>query len=138
MTYYEDYRIATGFNVALGSLTNIEGITPPGDEPFAAPKALPLYDQGKIAVRLNGLQFTRGYPNVQWFFSRMTYVQLAYLASTYCSGGLSGQVTIYTTLGAAAYSRMNAVINLPKPATLRSQYRYTDVAITFTRLSASS
>lgn len=135
---YESYKIAAGYNVGSGSLVNIESITPTNDEPFAAPKALPLYDDGLPAVRGDGLITLRGFAAVTWQFGRLTFGQYSYLKSTYCGGGLSGLVTINTTLGGSTYSRMNAVMVLKKPKELHSEYRYTEAEVEFTKLEAAS
>lgn len=140
ITPYEDYRIAAGHNVIIGSLVNIETITPSGDEPFAAPKAFPLYDDGQVHMKLNRLVFTSGFPNIQWLWTRLTYKQYLYLRSTYCSGGLSGFVTIYTTLadGLTTYHRMNASIVLKKMVDIKSEYRFQECPVQFVGLEAAA
>lgn len=135
----ESYSIASGWDVALGSLVNVENITPTNDVPFDPPKGIPGYEEGNKKVRGDGLILTQGYANVTWHWTRLTYAQYAYLKSTYCSGGLSGQVTIYTTLGSASYSRMNAIMFLPMAKELRGEYgRYLEVDILFTHLKPAA
>ncbi|SRR5260221_4390112 len=137
---YEDYRIGAGHNVGIGSLQNIESITPSGDEPFAGPKAFPLYDDGQIKMKLNRLVYASGFPNITWQFTRLTYKQYLYLRSTYCSGGLSGFVTIYTTLNASltTYYRMNASIVLKKMVEIKSEYRFQECPVLFVGLEAAA
>lgn len=134
----EQYAIAAGLNVPYGSLVNIELILPGGDEYFAGPKALPLYDDGEVDPILDGDLQERGYASVTWFFTRLTYAQYSYLKTTYCNGGLSGDVTIYTTLGDTTFYRMNAKIHLKKPKDLRSEYRYQDAEVLFVKLGLAA
>lgn len=141
VAYYEDYRIGVGHDVAIGTdLKNIESITPTGDEPFSAPKAFPLYDDGQIKMKLNRLVYASGFPSITWQFSRLTYLQYLYLRNTYCSGGLSGFVTIYTTLGTSLtnYSRMNASMVLKKMNEIKSEYRFQECPVLFVGLEAAA
>lgn len=112
----EDYRIAAGHDVALGSLVNIETIKPSTDHySFYGPKAIGSYDPGQPNVRGDGLYSFSGFPSVAWIFDVMTRTQLAYARTTWCNGGWSGYVTIYTTTGGTTYARYNAnlLISLP-------------------------
>ncbi len=132
-----NYKIAAGWNVGSGSLVDITTITPVDDEPFAEPKALPLYDDGPTKIYGDGSTGIFGFAAVTWAWTRLTYAQYTYLKTTYCNGGLSGQVTILTTLGSSTFVRMNAWIGLKKPKELRSEYRYQEAEITFTRLAVA-
>lgn len=113
MAPFYDYRIGAGYNVALASLVNIETILPTNDRKFYAPMAYGLSAPGVRKGRLNGVGFRSGFSHVIWFFKVATRAQYEYLSTTYCSSGLSGQVTIYTTVGKSTYARYNAVIDLP-------------------------
>lgn len=135
----EDYRIATGHNVPLVNLAILSSITPVGDLPFPLPKGLPTYDDGKVDPVLNGELQERGYAAATWFFTRLSYAQYAYLRTTYCAGGLWGLVTIYTQLeGQAAFTCVNAIMHLKKAVEIRSEYRYQDVVIEFTRIGLAA
>ncbi len=104
----QDYRIAAGHNVALGSLSNIETIKPTNDKYFFSPQAIGNYDPGQPNVRGDGLYSFSGQPSVDWFFAAATRKQLAYARTTWANGGWSGYVTIYTTTGDETYARYNA------------------------------
>lgn len=135
----EGYKIASGYNVALGSLVDIETITPSSDEPFAGPQVIALYDDGLLAVRGDGLITIRGFASVTWRFGRMTYAQYAYLKATYCGGGLSGLVTILTALGSATKVRMNAAMTLKKPVDLHAEVWYrAPIDVVFTKLETAA
>lgn len=135
----EDYRIGVGHNVPLVNLMVISSITPPGDIPFPPPKGLPTYDDGKVDPVLNGELQERGYAVAGWFFTRMSYAQLSYLRTTYCAGGLWGLVTIYTQLeGTATFTRVNANMHIKKAVEIRSEYRYLEVTVEFTRIGLAS
>lgn len=109
-----DYRIAAGYNVALGSLVNIETITATGDtRKFYAPQAYGHSSPGALAYRLDGTGYRRGFLRVDWIFPAATRNQYEYLSTTYCSGLLTGQCTIYTRVGKSTYARYNAVMQLP-------------------------
>ncbi len=139
MTFFSDYRIAAGWNVVLGSLVNIESILPNGDTyRFRAPQAYGLYNVGQNRIRGDGLVYVAGYASVTWRFGVMTRLQYEYLRTTYCNGGFSGKVTILTTLGSSAYSRMNASMILPTPAgTDGAFYGFRNYDVFMTRLVAS-
>lgn len=109
MSSLYDYRIAAGHDVALGSLVTITTIKPTNDSYyFWAPKAIGFYDPGKVNVRGDGLLSFNGFPSVQWVFDTMTRLQLSYARTTWCNGGWSGYVTIYSTNGDTTYARYNA------------------------------
>ena len=128
--------IAAGYNVALVNLIRISSIIPSGDEYFGDPKSVGLYDQG--IVKYNGLGgiTTQGFRMAPWMFTRLTWLQYYYASATWCGGGLSGEVTILTPLNSqnGTYTRLNAILHLPKPSELRSEYRYNEVPFKFTRL----
>lgn len=131
----QGYKIAAGFNVALGSMTDITTIVPSGDEAFADPKVLPMYEDGIVKIRGDGLVTIQGFAAQIWFWTRLTYKQYDYLRQTYCSGGLSGQVTVLVNVGgSASLTRMNAVLILNMPKDIKSEFRYQDAMATFTRL----
>lgn len=126
--------------MVLGSLVDITTIKPSGDSMyFADPKVLPLYDDGIIKTNGVGGVYVQGYAVQPWFFGFMTYKQYDYLRDTYCSGGLSGDVTVLVNIaGDATLTRMNAKLVLDPPAKLKSFPWYKDVTIKFTRLRTAS
>lgn len=132
------YKIASGYNVAAGSLVNIESITPTSDVAFVAPQVLGTFDPGKYIIRGDGTLYLTGFPTQQWLFSALTRLQLAYLRTTYCSGGWSGLVTINTRLGDTPYVRYNAVMILPKPSESEGRlYAYKNYSVKMARLAVS-
>lgn len=134
---FSNYRIAATYNVALGSLVNIEAIRPTNDRYFYAPQAIPYGSPGLKRIKLNGVSARAGYPSVDWLFAMLTRAQYEYLRNTYCAGGYSGQVTIYTTVSGNTYARYNAVIDVPETSTIAEGfYAYKRVAIRFTHLVA--
>lgn len=137
-TIWQDYRIGAGYNVALGSLVNIESITPVGDQRFLVVNSFGSYDPGAARVRADGTIYLAGYATVLWRLAALTFKQYEYLSTTYCSGGISGKVTIYTRLNAiGTYVRCNAILILPKLAELDKRVSaFANTALTFTRVVA--
>lgn len=133
-----DYRIGAGHNLPLGSLTNIEDITPPSDVSFYAPDSLGFYDPGQMRVRGDGSFMIAGFPKTEWRWRSITRAQVRYLQETYCGGGYSGTVTIYTTTDdEATYTRHNSTMLLPKlPDSGKNFTRYTNYVVRHTRLVA--
>lgn len=135
----QGYKLAAGFDVALGSMIDITTITPSGDEPFSDPKVLPLYIDGIVKIRGDGLVTTQGFAAQPWFWTRMTYKQYYYLRTTYCSNGLSGPVTVMVNVGAnTTLTRMNAIMILSTPKDIKSEFRFQDVLVMFTRLKVAA
>lgn len=133
----EQYKIAATYNVALNSLVNIEAIKPTSDQYFYAPKAIPYGSPGIKRVKLDGVSYRAGYSAVDWLFAVLTRLQYEYLRNTFCAGGYSGQVTIYSTLSSSVYQRFNAVIDVPETIAISDGfYAYKNVAIHFTHLVA--
>jgi hypothetical protein len=134
------YKIGVGYNVASGSLVNIETIRPTNDRLFYPPDTYGSYRSGLRKTRLNGLDFLSGYPSLVWRFDYMTRAQLRYLMDTYCSSGLSGKVTINTTTNnTTTYSRLNAVMHLPDLAEAqKNTLIFTHVPVVFQRLATAS
>lgn len=131
------YKIAATYNVALNSLVNIELIKPTNDQYFFAPLAIPFGSPGVKRVRLDGTSFRAGYPSVEWRFDVLTRAQYEYLKTTYCSGGYSGQVTIYTTVSGNTFARYNAVIDIPETVAMSSgYYAYRGVGVRLSHLVA--
>lgn len=131
-----DYRIAPGHDLPLGSLTNIETITPPGDVAFYPPQAWGNYDPGQYKSRGDGTVYLSGQESTRWRWRSMTRLQYQYLQDTYCGGGQSGTVTIYTTLdNVNTYELCNATMILPKiPEAGPNFTRYTQVDVDLVRL----
>jgi hypothetical protein len=139
---FYQYKLASGWNVAAGSLVNIESIKPTGDTYyFFAPKAYGFYDPGQRKVRGDGTILMVGFPLVTWEFDVITRLQHEYLIATYSTGGntYSGKVTINTRLGTSTYVRYNAVMIIPKPIEADgATYAFRNYRVLFTRLAAAA
>ncbi len=133
----ELYAIASGWNVPQISLTRLIDISVSG-ELYAGPKAITFYDDGDIHPKTNRAAFSSGYPNVKWLVGIAYYEQYTYAKTTWCAGGLSGDVTIYTTLGGVSFSRMNATLWLDKPVQMHGKIWYTEMPMTFIGLFPST
>lgn len=111
-----DNRIGAGHNLPLGSLANIETIQPTGDVNFYPPESYGNYDPGVAKYRTDAHVAFSGFNKTVWRWrGKITRKQARYLQDTYCGGGYSGDVTIYTELdNPGTYVRCNAVMNLTK------------------------
>lgn len=133
------YSIGVGYDVPLLSLTRITSIVVPGTQRFGDPKATPKWDDGEPKIVLDGMVDPVGFQSIVWEFGFVLFPQYSYLRTTYCAGGLSGRVTIYTNVsGSATYQRLNAIMILKSPAAYQSEYWYKPVELTFTRLEAAA
>jgi hypothetical protein len=134
------YKIASGLNVGSGSLVNVELIKPTGGTYFYAPDSYGTYSLGQRKMRLNGTLFNSGYKVLVWKFDYITWVQVRYLMTTYCSSAYDGDVTINTTTDATTtYSRLNAHMILPElPASEKNFTIFPHFRIVFTRLATAS
>jgi hypothetical protein len=122
-----DYRIASGHNVALGSLTNVEnigqlwlaGVRPP-------PVTVPVNTYPTRYIALSGIEYGDGLIKHEWRFSIIPSTGLDYLQDTYLGAVtvVSAAVTIYTRLqdqGVNVYARYNAYLARPIPG---QDYQY--------------
>lgn len=130
------YSLGAGHNLPLGSLTNVEMITPTGDVAFYAPQSWGNYDPGQYKMRGDGIVYTSGHEVTHWRWRSMTRKQYQYLQDTYCNGGQSGTVTAYTLLdNPGTYERCNATMILPKlPDAGPNFSRYTNVDVLLVKL----
>src|SRR5574342_478422 len=134
MPFYQ-FAIASGWNAALGSLANVETTFPKaGIEGYGS------YDPGAIRIRADGTQYLAGYAALHWRFSAMTRPELRTAMTTYCNTSYSGKVTSYTlTDNSGTYSRLNAILTLPKLPELDKANSYmTGIIWRFTRLTTAS
>lgn len=135
-----DYKIAAGWN-NVGGLTRVSSIVPTDDIAFEDPKAYGGAAAGVAKIRGDGTIYYAGFQSVVWQFGAWTYLQYAYLQSTYCGGlgNLSGKVTIRTRDIGGSYANLNAILTLNAPAQLDYDSLYfLNPSITFTRLSTAS
>lgn len=133
------YAIGAGYNLPLGSLTNVELIIPTGGTPFYPPESYGTYDPGDDRIRGDGTLYQAGFAFCEWRWGgRITRLQISHLQDTYCAGGRSGKVTIYTkTDDANTYARYNALMLLPKlPDSRHSFTIQQDYNVRMTRMQA--
>lgn len=130
--------ICAGYNQPLGNLLPIALIKVNGIA-FAEPKTQYFYTPGKRLIRADGSVYNSGFAEAVWNFGILTFDQLAYLQTNYCSGGWSGNITVLTTTIGTTLSRLNAQLILPQPSELKAHMSwYIDVPIHLTRLTAAS
>lgn len=117
------FKIAAGWNVASGSLTNIELIKPTGSQLFYPPDVYPGYDNGEENVRGDGMVSYNGFAEVPWRFMFLLKPQWNYLYSTINGNSNTGKVTINTlTNQVNNYTRLNAIMVLPKLSTTQKNF----------------
>jgi hypothetical protein len=131
------YMIGAGYDVPLDELQAITSL-PGSGEKFAEPRAIPLYSSGQKRFTLARGIYTGGFASVIWRFGILYYVQWAYLSSTYCGGGLSGEVTINTTLNSTSFSRQNAIMQLKDPIDMQAEYWYKGADALFSLTGAAA
>lgn len=137
-THFEQYAIGAGYNVALDSLSRFESLSA-GGRYFVLVEGRGSFNQGERQSDGEGLDIFEGYSLTTWTLKVMTYAQLDYLRSTYCAGGWSGKVTIYTTLGGIAFYRRNAVMKLELPYNVNGKFQaIREFPIQMTRLTEPS
>ena len=131
---YQGYKIAVGNNNVAG-LINLEDILV-GNRPYIV-KGVGNYRQGEPITQANGRVAFIGFPSLQWVLTMMTRAQYAYLKTTYCAGGYTGDVTITTRTDSDSYANYNAVMTLPFTADVEKGFgRYQNIVIALTRLEA--
>lgn len=119
-----DFRIAAGWDVALGSLTNVETIVTSDHRHFYPPDVYPGYDDGHENVRGDEMVAYNGFPLLPWRFSIFYSIQRYYLYHTINGDSNTGKVTIYTLTnkGDTTYTRGNAIMYLPPLAQAQKNY----------------
>lgn len=130
-------KIGVGWDQPLISLTLLTSITV-GSSKIFGPEVIPHYSPGIYKIQGNGLVKTLGYQTVKWMFGILPYDQYAYLSTTYCGGGFSGKVTVYTNLGTPTYVRVNAIMILPNQQDLQAQNWYKRAAVDLTRIQPAA
>jgi hypothetical protein len=131
--------IGVGWNVPLISLTLFTSILPTSDSMrFVGPEVTRHYNPGLIKITGTGKVKTLGYPSTKWLEGILTYLGYAYLSTTYCSGGLSGYVTVYTTLGTPTYVRRNAILILDAPDSYQGVNWYKTAPVHITRIQPTT
>jgi hypothetical protein len=138
MTYY-DYRWATGHDVALASLTNVENdlATYAVQKPFAI-RSQPVNTFSQVRETLDGYVIMDGLFDHTWQISALTRAGVKYIEDTYMTSNESTAITIYTRRhNRESYTRYNAYI---KPFTFGDDIDYqrnkfVNITLTFTNLS---
>lgn len=116
-----DYRWASGFNVALANLRNVETDL----FPYTTPRlTAPLAGLVNTYPRRTKMLSTRvkgdGTINLEWRFAALPVAALDYIISEYltplANGDVSAEMTIYTRQAElGTYTRYNANLVLPQP-----------------------
>lgn len=135
-----DFRIATGWNVALGSLTNVEALPKQSGYRFFPPTIVPGYDDGEERFPGDGSLYLEGYPFVPWFMGDFRYPLWSYFFLTINAGLRRNKVTIYTPLyPGGSPVRRNAWMHLPKPTHAATDFNILpDYTIQMLRLTTPS
>lgn len=116
-----DYRLASGWNVALASMTNIETLLLAVVPLRRLPPVSLLDRYPQRATLLSGRTFGDGPARLEWRWDVLPMAALRRIQDTYLSGSVvSAQVTVYTRdpdAGATSYVRANAYLTRPQPGT---------------------
>lgn len=132
-----DYRLASGWNVALASMTNIETLLLAVVPLRRLPPASVLDRYPQRATVLSGRTFGDGPARLEWRWDVLPMAALRRIQDTYLSGSVvSAQVTVYTRdpdAGATSYVRANAYLTRPQPGTdyTMRQNRALDLTLRF-------
>ena len=112
------YRIASGHDVALSSLVNVEDISQIGEPP----RTLPVNTYPQRTKTLNGRVHGDGEIIHDWTWGYLPMTAITYVISNLLTVNgtvaASQPVTLYTRrrdLGADEYRRYNAYIEYPQP-----------------------
>lgn len=140
------FAIASGWNVALASLTNVEALLYPYTKPrLIPPKTQPINLFPVRTVLFSGRPRGDGRVDHVWVFDVLPAAALQYLVATFYSNAtvVSAQVTINTRrqeLGLTTYSRYNAYAELFVPGDSMRYDRkfFRDVQWRFYKLTAAS
>lgn len=115
------YMLGAGYNLPLGSLTNVELVQDYNGKYLYAPQSFGSYMPGAPKIRLNGVEFESGFPSVDWLWTGnggrgiITYGGARKLRTNFLNGQWSGTLTIYTkTTNETSYELYNAVGTLRK------------------------
>lgn len=134
----QKHLIAAGWNVALNSMTNWENLSVNGVY-FKPVRSWGNFNDGVDRIRSDKRLYSEGEASTAWDWIGYHF-QYAYLSTTYCNGGRSGKVTIYTlTNQPNTFARYNAMMILPRIDGIDWAGRVTRlIKIPFLDLEASS
>lgn len=137
----KDFQIASGNNNAAGlqALSSVIGGAAPWPENALGIRSYGSYDNGTIRIKGDGTIFSSGFPSLIWTLSAITFEQEELIRDTYCSGGLSGEVTVRTNTDDDydIFANYNAVLIVPKLSETEPQFRRIRLyEMRFTRLVA--
>lgn len=137
-----DYRWATGHDVALSSLTNVEDdlATYQINSTIIVPRTQPVNPFSQETISLDGYQVRDGLTNHEWIMTGLSRTAVKYIEDTYMNTNKSAEITIYTRRhNRDAYQRYNAFI---APFTFDPEsyggYAFDELIITFTNLTTPS
>jgi hypothetical protein len=132
----QKHAIATGWNVALNSLTNWEAQSVNGIY-FVGLRSWGNYRAGVSRLLSTGMTYIAGEPSTAWN-TLLWHIHYRYIQTTYCNSAFSGKVTIYTiTTTPSTYARFNAILTIPQLSEIDWVGRKTRaVQLQLTRLEA--
>lgn len=135
-----DYRWATGHNVTLNSLVNVEtdlaSFATPG--PLVVARSQPVNPFGEITTSLDGVVVRDGQTTHEWLIDVLSAAGVKYIEDTYMSTNESTAITIYTRRhNREAYQRYNAFLTPfefgQEPVYDRGRFR--NILLSFTNLT---
>lgn len=110
------YMLGAGYNLPLGSLTNVELIQGSDGKYLYPPDSFGSFNVGQETPQLNGLNSYQGFESVEWNWTGnggkgyITYGGARTLRTNFFNGVWSATLTIYTkTSNELSYERYNAV-----------------------------
>lgn len=110
------YSLAVGYNLPLGSLTNVETILDYNGKNLYPPQSFGSYLPGAPVIRLSGLEYERGFATLDWLWTGnggkgiMTYAGARKLRTDYFGGNWSGTLSINSKdLIETSYTLYNAI-----------------------------
>jgi len=109
------YGLAAGFDAYDYQRINLEGYDPSaGGGAFQALRAYGTHSPGQVIIRGNQTVSFAGFPSVQWIQAFVDYANERWAMDTFCNGGYSGNVTVWTTTETPnVIEKWNAVLRLP-------------------------
>jgi len=113
-----EFQLAAGNNNAAGLQVLIDKIASRAPWPRVALgiQSYQNYDNGIARITGAGTAFVSGFPSIIWRLSAVTWEQEEYIRDTYCSGGLSGLVTVRTNTNdlPEVFANYDAVLSVNK------------------------
>lgn len=126
----DEYSLAPGFSNTAGYV--VVHTTAVDGKLFTHVQGLGSYDDGEEVTYVDGSKDDTGEAAFAWLFTKLTLAQYDYLYETINDGRRSNRVTARTRFKTLTYQDVNAIMTLPKTASLARSYGYyLDVPVTF-------